>query len=649
MISNNYKEVCVMKELTFFEAKISIPTSMENHNRFRNDFSQKGLTAYKRFLLEYNLKCKNLDDVIIETPGIAYRLIDNAVDFAIGTLNVNQVYTISKKVFIERYFDSVKIWETQYEEIKEEYNCLMLDKEQQAQYRSERKANRGRVESIGFGASGMIKGAATAGAMNLTVGAAHTIANIVGNVGTDISCSLIKDKIFESGIEVYLAEAVYGTIFQMYYSVMNLLNKFSEVKCHLYSEEDIEQAEAIIENIRNGGIPEIEIPKYLMQVMILFPYACNSDMYQWLVQKYKDPKGEIEAISIFFNFDISAYKIKLCDEIFKDLNISQNSSEEEIQEAKELIDEVCKEYSVDNSKYVNILNDFWNTLDINLRTVEGIVYESRIEAVKVKNDIDKIINVCKGKNLEDMEIVISIKNQLDEYLFQSKAINESYIYRLAIHVKKYIEHQEYLRRISKIHDLSKNIFLVFEQRRYYKKLTKRMYFRCFTEKFREKFLNVKAVTGVNTNEHIAFYYDSSITGNGNSGILVTKENLYLYESIFNKSFCNDCIPMSEINDVRVEKGGNLKVNTSTKEYTQNITVLKDEDIEEATSDFRELVLICNTANIKDGETDTEPVENEQLYQELLMEKGEKKDLIEQIDIVTGKLSILNGLGKIFKK
>lgn len=593
-----------MKEFDFLGTHISVSTLSENHNYIRHVFVKEAVNVHKLFVLFYDDKCKNLNDVIKLTPSMAKALIMRGVDSAIEILNTNGVYIVSEEAFINEYL-SIDIWNDTYDEIKEQYDFLIMSREQQEEYLK---------QNTSF-----------------------------------ISFNLNK-KVFHNEIKNMMATAIGQNVLQIQFSVIELLNQLSPNKCCSYDSEEIDQATAICEAMRAGRISDKDIPHYFSEIISLYPYACDVDTYEWLIQKYKDPKGEIEAISKFFNFDIVDYKIKICDDIFKDLDISQNSSEEEIQEAKELIDEACKEYSVDNSKYFNILNDFWNTLDINLRTVEGIVYESRIEAVKVKNDIAEIINVCKGKNLEDMEIVVSLKNHLDEHLFQSKAVSKSYIYRLAVLIKKYIEHQEYIRRISKIHDLSKNTYVVFEKRAYYKKLEKRMYFRCFTEKFRDKFLNVKTVTGVNTNEHIAFYYDSSITGNGNSGILVTKENLYLYESIFNKSLGCNCIPMGEIIDIHVEKSGTLKVNTTVKEYKCNINVLNEEDIQEATSDFQELVLICKTASVKEGETDNEPVENEQMYQELLIEKNQKsRGLKEQIDNRSDKSTLLSGIGRMFKK
>ena len=78
---------------------------------------------------------------------------------------------------------------------------ILQDKKISKEERARRKAGRGRWTGGGFGVGGAIKGAATAGAMNMATGAAHTAVNLVGNAISGMAASVRKNKAVKSYLE----------------------------------------------------------------------------------------------------------------------------------------------------------------------------------------------------------------------------------------------------------------------------------------------------------------------------------------------------------------------------------------------------------------------------------------------------------------
>lgn len=81
--------------------------------------------------------------------------------------------------------------------IKEEFDAIDSGVAIDERYRKARKESRGRWSGGGFGVGGALKGAATAGVMNMGTGAVHSVVNSIGNLRTSMKADKQKRGIVE--------------------------------------------------------------------------------------------------------------------------------------------------------------------------------------------------------------------------------------------------------------------------------------------------------------------------------------------------------------------------------------------------------------------------------------------------------------------
>lgn len=130
---------------------------------------------------------------LVAFAEIVLKANNEAVDF-INRLNKTFELELPDDVYVElNQYCANKL-----EEIKIGFDKLnQIDTEEAIKkgYREIRKETRGRWQGGGFGVSGALKGAITAGAMNAVGGMAHSAFNALGNLGTGISADSARKEI----------------------------------------------------------------------------------------------------------------------------------------------------------------------------------------------------------------------------------------------------------------------------------------------------------------------------------------------------------------------------------------------------------------------------------------------------------------------
>ena len=91
------------------------------------------------------------------------------------------------------------VWQRFITIVVEERDAIDGKEASERAYRSARKDGRGRVVGGGFGFSGAVKGMAAAGAINMTTGLFHGIANAVGNAASAAEAARNKRSLFRDG------------------------------------------------------------------------------------------------------------------------------------------------------------------------------------------------------------------------------------------------------------------------------------------------------------------------------------------------------------------------------------------------------------------------------------------------------------------
>ncbi len=94
----------------------------------------------------------------------------------------------------QKVSECIETWKTQIFYAMGVVKDSKQQKEMEAEYRNLRKDMRGRWQGGGFGLGGAIKGAITAGAMNMATGMAHSAVNAVGNAGSQMNYEKKRKK-----------------------------------------------------------------------------------------------------------------------------------------------------------------------------------------------------------------------------------------------------------------------------------------------------------------------------------------------------------------------------------------------------------------------------------------------------------------------
>ena len=123
------------------------------------------------------------------------------------------------------YMKMFQFWIPVFERVDYEYNEICIGTEGAEYYRKLRKENRGRFVGGGFGIEGAFKGIATAGALNMATGAAHSAFNLVGNIKSSWKRLRALHKLFGYSLKEETTTVLQKTIQMSYLIELNVLEK----------------------------------------------------------------------------------------------------------------------------------------------------------------------------------------------------------------------------------------------------------------------------------------------------------------------------------------------------------------------------------------------------------------------------------------
>lgn len=161
------------------------------------------------------------------------------------------------------YMDVFQFWIPVFEDIDYKYNVICNGTEAAEYYRKIRKATRGRLVGGGFGLDGAIKGIATAGAINMMTGAAHSAFNFVGNVKSELKKLQSLKELFGYSLKEQVSVVFQKTITLIYITVLDVLEKYGihSVRYRLFYSEN--------ENLNNKTLKTDPFNKWLYENIIL--------------------------------------------------------------------------------------------------------------------------------------------------------------------------------------------------------------------------------------------------------------------------------------------------------------------------------------------------------------------------------------------
>lgn len=388
--------------------EIAVNDSYDAYNKIRLHFKSHAVDAANRFMTQYR-KYGNIDNFASkgyqDGTAIIVEIIEKEV---VETLVQNfKVNHIDVDTFVNKYYHKSFSWEEYNAKVIDQYMEIKLDQQQLDAYRTQRRQSRGRVIGGGFGIDGAVKGMMTAGAMNLATGAIHGVFNLGGKVLSMIGDSIKKSSLYNSDeTRNTLYNGIYRSVMDMHFSYWRLLQDLQlaisdmQTVPYLY-EAPREKADAILKNM--SKMSENEVLDAFPEVLLMNPYKI--DLYRFMLHLMGDAGGELEHIGNFFGNDIAGLKQQTLSETYKKLGPELKVSEQKALAAKNDFLDVYKklgqnEYGEKKLAEIDaVLTDY----DIKVRTVDGILLETREEVNKAKEELFYIQGILSKHQFDESE------------------------------------------------------------------------------------------------------------------------------------------------------------------------------------------------------------------------------------------------------
>lgn len=295
------KENCA-KEFNICVGNIKVSNERNLYNALRKWYKSLAKSAQNSFDEGYK-SYNNCEDIISKAEDdfkssmaiVVEDLKDTFINLGEYDYDTNAVSELIESA------GSTEIFEERFCSVAEKVYSIMGDVEAQREYREQRKENRGRWQgaTIGGNAITAISHQIDVGAMNMASGAAHSVANAVGNFFTEMQAESDLKKLFKNNeVKILLSEGVY-------YSAYSVIEVFMQTVGQDYDwgyveDCDSDKAQRLINNLKSNSIASENISKICIDVLSLNPY--NIEIYDYLLKNYGDD-GSLSTLAKYFDID----------------------------------------------------------------------------------------------------------------------------------------------------------------------------------------------------------------------------------------------------------------------------------------------------------------------------------------------------------
>ncbi|WP_312459060.1 hypothetical protein [Proteiniclasticum sp.] len=367
------------------------------------------IEACKDFTKTYRKMFKNIDEVHENCLELGYSYISKYLQEAVSTLIAHDIFHIDQSTFFETYYKNYIDWDEEFEKIDILYREIVFSAEEEKLYREERKEGRSRWQGGGFGMGAALEASIKAGAMNAATGLAHSVFNNLANKLTDTETKDQKVQLFENkSILKKLATSIYNNVYEMHYALIDaLIDNDVEIETYV-SDENYKKSKTLTNNLKTGLIPQDKEEILLKNIIYCNPY--NEEIYLYLLGKYGDENRGIHEICAFLNLDIKN-DIKL---ILKNYYDSLPKHDENATKDSVIaFEKYAQKLGIQNiSSYQDDFDKILQKHDLAIRTVDGIIFETRDEAESAANEFNQIIELKKKTDFKSEESVLAAINEI---------------------------------------------------------------------------------------------------------------------------------------------------------------------------------------------------------------------------------------------
>lgn len=389
-----------MKFQLFGETVVLDP-NRESYNRCRLMFQGLAEDAIRQFQKLYNTNT-SLEMAVQNVPEQMYQCIRPAVQRCVQVLIDHGVLTVDEEQFMNQYSDALEPANGAYLKIQDQYAEIVLSESEKDAYRTARRESRGRWQGGGFGLSGAIKGAATAGALNMVTGAGHMLFNGVAKIGSSMAASSKMNRIFhDANTASTLKSGLYQSVFNLHLALIHCLDQTGADSSPIQgvvSTDDSRTASAILSNILQINAPD-QRRAAMIQAFQLDPYQEN--WYRKALSIFGDCDETLEEVEQYFGISvIHSEKGRQLDEFVKKLPLdTETQAQLAIKKIEEEKKRLCYSGETEQTKAVFAAAE---RFDLEYRTVEGIIFSTRQEAEASRLELSALREIERNIKYDDL-------------------------------------------------------------------------------------------------------------------------------------------------------------------------------------------------------------------------------------------------------
>ncbi|MCD7866264.1 MAG: zinc ribbon domain-containing protein, partial [Clostridiales bacterium] len=527
---------------------IEVASSTEDYIRYRSEMRPLLQAVGSQFEKWYDCQ----DDCYAAAENfseIFYALVYPVMDRGVQILTQQDVYSVSAEMlyrsFAERDVLSniCDLFDALTEEIEEiEYGAQAA-----AQRRQQRKASRTRAVGVGYGLKGTVKAAVTAGTINAATGAMHSFGNAVGNTGTAISSFGEKMKVYKK-YKPKLSQEMYDIAGKAVAFVQTAISDQTGQSFRFLINgkvRNVGASDAILANYLAGRIQESRKKEQILESLQLNPL--NIEIYKVVWDAYGDNNGELRLLARFFELPLDDYVQKsaneYCQRLFQkvcgDYLKAKNPLKESVAHEADFcavleeIREYCREQMIepDEVDVIGTIEKYLSDVDRELRKVNGVLYDSREEAVSVRSDIEVFSAFLTSHSMNEPDIYEKLSNVSFSSACYRTHLRE--IFEREVSYRDPVQLTGYLRECASRYFPDEN--------------TRKMIEPAQSPENRERknriFENILSLQEMEAPILLVSYKAS-----GKAGLLITNQNLHSYSKGLLSS-SDQCIPIEKINHV----------------------------------------------------------------------------------------------------
>lgn len=289
--NNEDKSVC----FSIAGHSVSFNSDVIEVGKLRSLFSERAWRKKEQFITFYEEDVKSFEEIYSKAlPRIVDDILDS-VKFGVSVLIKYGVEDVDYNILLNDASDDIDpayILDTYIEAadwISEKADELCRNRQLQ-------RLSRGQWRGGGFGLGGAIKGALTAGALNMTAGAFHSVGDSLTNARDKARIKELERTVYEDPDNIpRLSNAINQCCFSVFYAVWGFIEDVP------YVDFDTERCDAKLTNYLNqyqhGEIPKGKLVEQLCQCINTYPFDTT---YYTEIYKLCNEAKELQEMATYF-------------------------------------------------------------------------------------------------------------------------------------------------------------------------------------------------------------------------------------------------------------------------------------------------------------------------------------------------------------